>query len=916
MKQISYFLYLSRRYFFLLLISSPTLFSQALAIELAEVHSMPGRGPFNKTALEARKADSVLSTVLIEFEKHAADSKPAKDFKPTNPNARVVKGRVLIDANAAGNGATLFSDLVAIGLTGGSHHGSMVSGYLPLGAIRKMLALDSLRVASASLAMTHAGLVTSQGDETLRADVARSAYGVDGTGTRVGVISDSYNCLSGAVTDQQNNDLPSNVVVLDDSVCPSGTDEGRAMMQIVHDVAPGANLAFHTAFNGIADFANGIEELAAIGANVIVDDVIYFYEPMFQDGEIAQAVDSVVAGGTAYFSSAGNSGRNGYARPFDNSGEPLTVSGEYRGFLHDFDPDPGSVDWEQAITIPVDGTTIICYQWDQPWGNSTVDMDIHLITSPGALLSGIVASSQTNNNKDRGGSGQPAECLQFTNTPTINSLFGGPDYNILLVFYSSGPNQPGLDNPPPPGLTINQQYVLFKGTNAPGVTEYRTDNGTLYGHANAAGGAAVGAAFYDLSQDSPFVCGEGRLPVADSSGTIRLECFSSAGSIPVYFDTDGNRLTSPEDRGKPNIVAPDGGNTTFFGFDIVNDPDGTPYASDTDVSPNFFGTSAGAPHVAAVAALMLDAAPTLEPGDVQGILEDTAIDMGAPGSDSDSGSGFIQADNAVAAALGGSPENNPPVAATDSATTDEDTPLIINVLDNDSDPDGDILTISNVTQGANGTVETNNDETVTYTPNEDFNGTDSFEYTLSDGDLTDAATVSVIINPVNDAPTAFADSAITDANVPVDIHVLTNDTDPDNDVTYEPNPGFSGEDSFEYTASDGNLTDTAIVSVTVNSPQTPSCAILYSDKRSCQNDPSCTWVGNPKNGSCQGASPVCEDVESSCSDGVDNDCDGFVDSADAEDCPPLNCSAYDDLTTCKADTACRWSRKDSVCLAR
>ncbi len=95
-------------------------------------------------------------------------------------------------------------------------------------------------------------------------------------------------------------------------------DEGRAMMQIVHDVAPGAGLAFYTAENSEADFANGIGQLAAsvasggAGAKVIVDDVGYFDEPFFQDGLVAQAINTVEANGVAYFSSAGNNGTLAY----------------------------------------------------------------------------------------------------------------------------------------------------------------------------------------------------------------------------------------------------------------------------------------------------------------------------------------------------------------------------------------------------------------------------------------------------------------------------------------------------------------------------------------------------------------------------------------------------------------------------
>src|SRR4029079_8936900 len=97
--------------------------------------------------------------------------------------------------------------------------------------------------------------------------------------------------------------------------------------------------------------------------------------------------------------------------------------------------------------------------------------------------------------------------------------------------------------------------------------------------------------------------------------------FSSLGGIPILFDTNGNRLATPVVRQQPAFTGPDGGNTTFFGDDIPQD---------TDTFPNFFGTSAAAPHVAAVAALMLEAAGgpgTLTPSVINNILSTTAVDI-------------------------------------------------------------------------------------------------------------------------------------------------------------------------------------------------------------------------------------------------------------------------------------------------
>ena len=129
----------------------------------------------------------------------------------------------------------------------------------------------------------------------------------------------------------------------------------------------------------------------------------------------------------------------------------------------------------------------------------------------------------------------------------------------------------------------------------------------------------------------------------------------------------------------------------------------------------------------------------------------------------------------------GPPDNIPPVAADDSADTDEDTAVTIDVLTNDSDEDGDTLTVSSVTQPADGTV-VNNGTDVTYTPDADYCGSDSFTYTVSDGNGgSDTAAVDVSVTCVNDAPVAADDSETTDEDTSVTIDVLANDTDVDGD---------------------------------------------------------------------------------------------------------------------------------------
>ncbi|SLN16617.1 Ig-like domain-containing protein [Pseudooctadecabacter jejudonensis] len=182
--------------------------------------------------------------------------------------------------------------------------------------------------------------------------------------------------------------------------------------------------------------------------------------------------------------------------------------------------------------------------------------------------------------------------------------------------------------------------------------------------------------------------------------------------------------------------------------------------------------------------------------------------------------------------------NRGPDAKDDTATTDEDTPVEITVLGNDSDPEGDPLTVTEATS-PDGDVVINDDGTITFTPDDDFNGDTTITYTIDDGNGgTDTATVTVTVNPVNDAPIARDDTAETDEDTPVEITVLGNDSDPDGDpltvteatspdgdvvinddgtITFTPDDGFNGPTTITYTIDDGNGgTDTATVDVTVN----------------------------------------------------------------------------------------------------
>jgi subtilase family protein len=563
------------------------------------------------------------------YEKYIAHlaQRSAVSFSSDDPLVRLVDDRVVVDAVASGDVEALKADLVFLGMDDAVAFGRIVSGHLPITAIPAIAGLTSLQSAQSAVAITNTGNVTSQGDLAMRSGIARTTFGVDGTGIKVGVLSDSFNCKGGAAGDVASNDLSPVTVLQEDPGCSSGTDEGRAMLQIVHDVAPGSSLAFATADGGQANFANNIVALKNNGAKIITDDVMYPDETMFQDGIIAQAVDQVVAAGAAYFSAAGNQGRRSYESAYRAgasfpSGNFPSAGGAppfFGGRAHDF----GGGNAFQRITLANGQGFIMSFQWDSPAfrvsgaPGSQNDMDVYLFN---AAKNQVVAGSVIPQAITR----DPIEVFAFVNTTGATA-----DFNIMLVKFS-GANPKFL------------KYVLFSfgGT----IQEFATDSSTIFGHANAVGAEAVGAVAY--FNTPPF----GVSPPL-------LNSYSSAGGTPILFDIAGNPISDSR-ASKPEIVAPDCANTTFFVSGTDLEPDSV---------PNFCGTSAAAPHAAAVAALLLQAKPGSTPAQIYNTLEGTAIDMGAPGFDNDSGFGFIQADATLAA----TPSNLSNISTRGSVLTDD-----------------------------------------------------------------------------------------------------------------------------------------------------------------------------------------------------------------------------------------------------
>ncbi len=337
-----------------------------------------------------------------------------------------------------------------------------------------------------------------------------------GAGIKVGVLSDSFDNLGGAAADEASGALPASVTVLED-LASGGTDEGRAMLQIVHDVAPGASLAFYTAFNSEQDFANGILALAAAGCKVICDDVGYFDEPFFQNGIVAQAIETVEQEGVVYVTAAGNEASNAYQAAWT----PIANTSYDHVALHDTESFGGSP--VQTITVGANSTYSVplLLEWNQPYGAATSNLEI-LVFQNGKLVG-------TATNSDVGEPNNPWTGIELT---------GGATYQIAIENLSG----------PDPGLIKE----IAAGDGIP-VTISGANTGTVFGHAMSPDAITVGAVSAAAT------------PAFGANPPIS-EYFSSSGAgTELLFDDNGNALASPDLLNPVAVSSVDDVNTTVSG---------------------------------------------------------------------------------------------------------------------------------------------------------------------------------------------------------------------------------------------------------------------------------------------------------------------------------------------------------------
>jgi len=555
---------------------------------------------------QQNKIDSRLYLGLLSHRKDPQTSL-LPDFRFVKPEAdgRVPVDVVLVSAIGMKPVIEKLEGLDEI-VRGKSRAYRVISARVRLENLEELAAMpEVLRVRQHIPLLTQA-INVSEGDKTHGADEARNFFGTVGTGVKIGVISDGVDSLALL---QSSGDLPPVIDVLPGQA--GSGDEGSAMLEIVHDLAPGADLAFASALPNEAQFAQNILDLAAAGCNIIVDDIIYLDESPFEDGPVAQAVNTVTAGGVLYFSSAGNEGNTHdqtsgtWQGDFSPSAFPVPALLPGTN-LHDFG------DGRNSILVEFGGGNPPLLIWAEHYtlatGDASTDFDLYDMN--GALTTIFDASVDTQDGV--GGDDFPIEFIG-------GGTFGGE--RLLIDKFAGGTTS----------SVPMFNLIVFRGQ----LDDALASNGATRGHSAAVDAFSVaatpaGPSFDGISAAGPF---PGLFTGANES-----EDFTSDGPRRIILDTTGAEITPGNRtstggvvRQKPDITAADGVSTAAPGFDP------------------FYGTSAAAPHAAAIAALLKSAVPALTPAQIRTALVSSAIDIEAAGTDQDTGAGIVMAHAALLA---------------------------------------------------------------------------------------------------------------------------------------------------------------------------------------------------------------------------------------------------------------------------
>ncbi len=441
---------------------------------------------------------------------------------------------------------------------------------------------------------TDAGPNVTAGDAILGAAQARAETGFDGSGTRVCVISDGIGGVGDAI---RGGDLPPL------SAC-GGPDlfngaEGTAMLEIVHDLAPGAELAFCPGLGNLATLIDAYAWAADLafggeGCDIVVDDITVLNDRYFQDSELTAVIDDAAhRRGMTSIGSAGNHARRHYQERFDDF-DYFNKQG-FKGFHEFVDSDEPEEALSWVLSVPAEHILTVFLQWEEPFGNAEADFQIVLSDNGDPFTpdsSGAIIYA-TNENLPQDGSGNPQERARagnITGEPQDVHVFvlcnSGPcALKDIELLYNTGPF-PGSQQPRSQAIVVNPELEITEGS--------------VIGHKTGRNYISVGA----VSALDP--------------GADDLQPFSTRGRTLLYWNADGSY--DLDFRDAPTLVATDTVLVSNAGGFLVID--GNRFL--------FPGTSAAAPHVAGVAALALQANPGLPNRfvDLREVLTDSALDLG------------------------------------------------------------------------------------------------------------------------------------------------------------------------------------------------------------------------------------------------------------------------------------------------
>ncbi|HEV8676619.1 MAG TPA: S8 family serine peptidase [Methylomirabilota bacterium] len=452
----------------------------------------------------------------------------------------------------------------------------LVQGWLPAAQVDAVAALPFVtEVRPPGYPVRKVGAQLTAGDSILRADQARATFGLTGAGVTVGVMSDGVDHLASVVA---TGDLPAGVQVLKNP----GGDEGTAILEILHDLAPGSGLAFYGPTTS-ADMVNGINALAAAGARVVVDDITFLDEPKFQDGMIAQTARTFATNGRLYVTAAGNERQRHY-RAFYNRLTGQSFPTPSYPAVHDY----GGGDMGNTLTLPAGCEVLVVLQWNNPNGAANDDFDLFLARSSDKAVLAASTGFQT-------GTQNAIEGIDY-----INTTGSSQDVFIAVAEFD-------LTTGNPSSLILD--YFVYRTCESGNPLQYVTAADSLIGHAAVTEVLSVAA-------------------VGASSPTT-VEFYSSRGPGSISFPASESRMV-PQLAGVDCVTT----EVAVLGFFFP---------------PPFCGTSAAAPHVAGVAALLIQRNPALSSQQLRDLLTGTAVDLGPPGFDFDAGFGRVDALNATTA---------------------------------------------------------------------------------------------------------------------------------------------------------------------------------------------------------------------------------------------------------------------------